>query len=86
MKAVLGPMPFLRIFPTSGVTEDNVAQWFAAGSFGVGFVASLFEPLDLKTRNFDAIEKRAARMVEATRRAVAAIEAPAEPAVAAAAR
>ncbi len=86
VKAVLGPMPFLRIFPTSGVTEDNVAQWFAAGSFGVGFVASLFEPLDLKTRNFDAIEKRAARMVEATRRAVAAIEAPAEPAVAAAAR
>ncbi len=86
VKAVLGPMPFLRVFPTSGVTEDNVAQWFAAGSFGVGFVASLFEPLDLKTRNFDAIEKRAARMVEATRRAVAAVEAEAEPAAVVAAR
>lgn len=80
VKAVLGPMPFLRIFPTSGVTEENVAQWFAAGSFGVGFVASLFEPLDIKTGNFDAIEKRAARMVEAVRRAAAAQEAVIEPA------
>ena len=35
---------------------------------------------------FDAIEKRAARMVEATRRAVAAVEAEAEPAAAVAAR
>jgi Entner-Doudoroff aldolase len=72
VKAVLGPMPFLRIFPTSGVTEDNVAQWFAAGSFGVGFVASLFDPIEIENGNFAAIQKRAQRMIEAVRRAAPA--------------
>jgi Entner-Doudoroff aldolase len=85
VKAVLGPMPFLRIFPTSGVTEDNVAQWFAAGSFGVGFVASLFDPIEIENGNFAAIQKRAQRMIEAVRRAAPALSADATP-IAAAAR
>lgn len=68
VKAVLGPLPFLKIFPTSGVTEENVGQWLAAGSYGVGFVASLFEPQDLRSGNFDAVQKRAARMIAAVRR------------------
>ena len=63
VRAVRGPLPFLRIFPTSGVTEENVDQWFAAGVFGVGFVASLFDADDLKLRRFDAITARAARML-----------------------
>jgi len=63
VRAVRGPLPFLRIFPTSGVTEDNVEAWLAAGAFGVGFVASLFDPEDLRTRRFEAIRARAARMV-----------------------
>ncbi|MBL8725646.1 MAG: bifunctional 4-hydroxy-2-oxoglutarate aldolase/2-dehydro-3-deoxy-phosphogluconate aldolase [Planctomycetes bacterium] len=63
VKAVRGPLPFLRIFPTSGVTEENVEQWLAAGAFGVGFVASLFDADDLRLRRFDAITARAARMV-----------------------
>ena len=63
MRAVRGPLPFLRIFPTSGVTEENVDSWFHAGAFGVGFVASLFDADDLKLRRFDAITARAARLL-----------------------
>lgn len=63
VRAVRGPLPFLRIFPTSGVTEENCDQWLAAGAFGVGFVASLFDADDLRLRRFDAIRARAARMV-----------------------
>lgn len=63
VRAVRGPLPFLRIFPTSGVTEENVDAWFAAGAFGVGFVASLFDADDLKLRRFDDIRARAARML-----------------------
>lgn len=70
VRAVLGPMPFLRVFPTSGVTEDNVAQWLAAGSFGVGFVGTLFDPKDIAGGDFAAIERRAARMVERVRSAI----------------
>jgi Entner-Doudoroff aldolase len=63
LKAVRGPLPFLRIFPTSGVTEENVDSWLAAGAFGVGFVASLFDADDLRLRRFEAIRARAARLV-----------------------
>lgn len=63
LRAVRGPLPFLRIFPTSGVTEENVEGWLAAGAFGVGFVASLFDADDLRLRRFDAIRARAARMI-----------------------
>lgn len=63
IRAVRGPLPFLRIFPTSGVTEENCDLWLQAGAFGLGFVASLFDPEDLRLRRFDAIKARAARIV-----------------------
>lgn len=74
LRAVRGPLPFLRVFPTGGVTEENVTEWLDAGAFGVGFVASLFTEEDLQLRRFDAIRERAARLVAkvAAHRTVAA--------------
>src|SRR5262245_48720522 len=63
LRAVRAPLPFLRVFPTNGVTEDNVDAWFDAGAFGLGFVGALFDAGDLKERRFDAIQARAARLV-----------------------
>jgi len=59
----LGPLPFLRIVPTSGITLENAAAFLKAGAFGVGFVNSLFEPADLSAGRFDAIEERARAML-----------------------
>lgn len=59
VKATLGPLPHLRIFPTNGVDLDNAADVLSAGAAGVGFVASLFEPEWMATGNLDAIEQRA---------------------------
>jgi 2-dehydro-3-deoxyphosphogluconate aldolase / (4S)-4-hydroxy-2-oxoglutarate aldolase len=56
---LLGPMPFLKIVPTSGVTLENAAAYLAAGAFAVGFVNSLFDPADLAAGQFDAITRRA---------------------------
>ncbi|MCA8976090.1 MAG: bifunctional 4-hydroxy-2-oxoglutarate aldolase/2-dehydro-3-deoxy-phosphogluconate aldolase [Planctomycetes bacterium] len=67
LRAIRGPLPFLRVFPTSGVSEDNVGDWLAAGAFGVGFVGTLFVPDDLHARRFDVIQARAARMVARAR-------------------
>ncbi len=58
VKACLGPMPFLRIVPTSGVDETNAAAYLEAGAFAVGFVAPLFDAGDIATGRFDAIEQR----------------------------
>ncbi|HLQ38789.1 MAG TPA: bifunctional 4-hydroxy-2-oxoglutarate aldolase/2-dehydro-3-deoxy-phosphogluconate aldolase [Planctomycetota bacterium] len=63
VRACRAPLPFLKIFPTGGVTEDNINDWLLAGSFGVGFVGSLFAPDDLRAGRFDAVRARAARMV-----------------------
>jgi Entner-Doudoroff aldolase len=65
----LGPMSFLRIVPTSGVTLENAAAYLRAGSVAVGFVNSLFDPADIAAGRFDAIEARARAMLEAVRSA-----------------
>ncbi len=62
--AIRGPLPWLRIFPTNGVTTENFVGILQAGAAGVGFVDSLFDPRDLSARDFAAIERRAADIVQ----------------------
>ena len=68
VQQTLGPMPFLRIVPTSGVTVENAADYLRAGAFAVGFVNSLFEPADVLGGHYDRIEERARRALEAVRK------------------
>lgn len=63
VRACLGPLPFLRLVPTSGVTAENARAWLDAGCFAVGFVGSLFDPRDLREGRFDAVEARARRLL-----------------------
>jgi len=69
VRAVLAPLPFLRIVPTNGVDEHNAPDWIAAGAHAVGFVATLFEPADIETGHWDAIEERARRCLAAVGKA-----------------
>jgi len=68
VRACLGPMPFLRIVPTSGVTSENAGAYLRAGAFALGFVRSLFEPADVAAGAFERIEARARGIVEDVRR------------------
>jgi Entner-Doudoroff aldolase len=63
LRAILGPLPFLKVVPTSGVCEENAEEWLQAGAWMLGFVGPLFDPEDLEHRRFDAIRERAARIV-----------------------
>ena len=65
VRSVLGPMPYLNIVPTNGVDEHNAAEWLAAGSFALGFVAPLFVASDIAEGRWDAIEERARRCIAA---------------------
>jgi Entner-Doudoroff aldolase len=65
VRQILGPLPCLRIVPTSGVTLENASDYLQAGSFAVGFVNSLFEPDDIASGRFELIEERARRMMGA---------------------
>lgn len=65
VSSVLGPMPNLKIVPTNGVDEHNAASWIAGGAYAVGYVATLFNPEDIRSGNWDAIEDRARRCLTA---------------------
>ncbi len=65
VRAVLGPMPDLKIVPTNGVDEHNAAEWIAAGAYAVGYVATLFVPHDIARGDWDAIEARSRRCIAA---------------------
>ena len=67
IRAALGPMPFLRLVPTSGVTPENVVQYIDAGVYAVGFVAPLFPPEVLADRDYIEIERLAREALAATK-------------------
>ena len=67
LKAILGPLPFLKIVPTNGADQFNAGEWIQAGAFAVGFVASLFEPGFIAKSNWDAIEQRARECLDSIR-------------------
>ena len=64
VRAILGPLSFLRIVPTSGVDETNAAAYLDAGAHAIGFVNPLFDPEDLRAGRFDRIEERARRILQ----------------------
>jgi 2-dehydro-3-deoxyphosphogluconate aldolase / (4S)-4-hydroxy-2-oxoglutarate aldolase len=65
LASCLGPLPFLRLLPTSGVDADNAAAYLQAGCFAVGFVSSLFSEDDIAAGRFDRIERRARTLLPA---------------------
>lgn len=67
LRAVLAPMPFLRVIPTNGVEVENAAEWFAAGAFAVGCVRSLFPADAMAAHAWDVIEARARALLAAVR-------------------
>ena len=69
VRSILGPMPQLKLFPTAGVSVANFIGILEAGAAGVGFVRGLFDPEDMAARDFAAIRRRAAVIVERLREA-----------------
>lgn len=65
VRQILGPLPFLKIVPTSGVEGGNAKAFLDAGSFAVGFVTPLFDAADLAASRFDRIEARARDLLAA---------------------
>jgi Entner-Doudoroff aldolase len=59
IRSCLSPMPFLRIIPTRGVNESNVAEYLKAGAYAVGFGDTLFPAEAMALEQYDRIERRA---------------------------
>lgn len=64
LEALRGPFPDISFVPTGGVSEENVAEWFAAGAFAVGVGSSLAPPT-LEDRDYERVVQEARRLNEA---------------------
>jgi 2-dehydro-3-deoxyphosphogluconate aldolase/(4S)-4-hydroxy-2-oxoglutarate aldolase len=65
VRACLGPLPFLKIVPTNGVTVENASAWLEAGAYALGCVAPLFDPDEVAQGRYDLIEVCARRFLAA---------------------
>lgn len=64
IKAVKGPCPWLKLMPTGGVSQDNLADWFDAGATCVGMGSKLIRKDLLQNRDFDALAEHIADTFE----------------------
>ena len=65
LKAVLAPLPQIRVAPTGGVNAENAADYLAAGAVGVGVGGNLVSKQAVQSQNWSAITEEAKRLVEA---------------------
>ncbi len=59
MKAVLAPMPPMRIVPTGGINLDNARTWLDAGASALGVGSSLVDPKLIEEEDFDGLTELA---------------------------
>ncbi len=68
LRALRGPFPTLRVFPTGGVSAANVAEWFSAGAVAVGVGGNLIRDV-AATGDYEGLRRRAVELMEAVRKA-----------------
>jgi 2-dehydro-3-deoxyphosphogluconate aldolase/(4S)-4-hydroxy-2-oxoglutarate aldolase len=67
IKALLAPLPHLRIVPTGGVDLGNVADFLKAGCAALGVGSSLVSARILQESNWGELTRRAKEFVKAAR-------------------
>jgi 2-dehydro-3-deoxyphosphogluconate aldolase/(4S)-4-hydroxy-2-oxoglutarate aldolase len=65
LKALLEPLPFLRLMPTGGVDLGNLRAYLDAGAAGVGLGGSLVDRKAVADGDWGRIEALARQVVEA---------------------
>lgn len=58
-KAVLAPMPHLKLMPTGGVTVENAGDWIRAGAVAVGVGSALLDKRAIDEGNFEVLTRNA---------------------------
>jgi len=67
IKAILGPLPHLKIIPTGGVTLKTAPEFLAAGCVALGVGSSLVSPKILREQNWAELTRLAAEYVAVIR-------------------
>lgn len=63
-KAILAPMPHLRLMPTGGVSLTNAGEWLKAGACAVGLGSALLDKEAIKNENYSKLTENARQIME----------------------
>jgi 2-dehydro-3-deoxyphosphogluconate aldolase/(4S)-4-hydroxy-2-oxoglutarate aldolase len=69
IKAILGPLPFLKLMPTGGVSLDNLVSFIRAGCVGAGLGGNLVSRKALEDQDWPGLTALARQYVETLARA-----------------
>jgi 2-dehydro-3-deoxyphosphogluconate aldolase/(4S)-4-hydroxy-2-oxoglutarate aldolase len=58
-KAILAPMPHLKLMPTGGVSLTNSGDWIKAGACAVGLGSALLDKKAIETGNYQKLTENA---------------------------
>ena len=58
-KAVLAPLPHLKLMPTGGVSLTNAREWLKAGACAVGIGTALLDKNAIKNEQYDILTRNA---------------------------
>ena len=64
VRALLGPLPFLKIIPTGGVSRDNLAAFLQAGSVAVALGGNLVSKAALRDQDWAGLTNAASDYVQ----------------------
>ena len=71
IKALLAPLPHLRVVPTGGIDVHNIADFLKAGCAALGVGSSLVSAKIFQEADWPELTRRAAALVNAVRQAKA---------------
>jgi 2-dehydro-3-deoxyphosphogluconate aldolase/(4S)-4-hydroxy-2-oxoglutarate aldolase len=69
IKALKAPLPQVLMVPTGGVSLDNTAEFFKAGSSAVAVGSELCDKQAMADGRFEVIEQNARQFLEVVRKA-----------------
>lgn len=70
VKALLGPMPSLRLMPTGGIDASNAGAWIRAGAVCVGVGGALLDRQAIADGRYEVVTDRARDLIRAVRSAI----------------
>lgn len=68
-KAVMAPMPHVKLMPTGGVSLTNAGEWLRAGACAVGVGSALLDDGAIRSGDFKTLTQNARILVESVRSA-----------------
>ena len=74
IRALLAPLPELKLMPTGGVTPSNAGQWLEAGACAVGVGSALLDRQAIAEGRYDVISERARKLMRSIAQARSAAQ------------